>query len=248
MAGQVKSALRHLPKIRSCSSRSPIFLPASNGHFGQGVTALQSLARRKPTLRTSCNGPFNPLKVTTEPTSEVVEPSEVSSGSAIAVIPGLEQFCDYWPTPTFRSLSSPFPQIPFGQGRAAMETPATQLPTHQFQAQNSHYPEPQQYGPHQNSHQSQVQGPPVVSQEPKPAPIAAPSSTTTTPVNKERTRHSSACFPCAKRKVKCDRDVKNPCSNCLKRDQGNLCEVKSQKDRLSGARYGPSPFLYAVPA
>ena len=144
-----------------------------------------------------------------------------------------------------------------------MEGSPAPLPAHQFQAQNSHYSSepPPQYGPHQ-SHQSQAsslqQQPvsippqPSSSSEPKPPASAstgsssvtpagasanAPVSTpTTTPVNKERTRHSSACFPCAKRKVKCDRDVKAPCSNCLKRDQGHMCEVKSQKDRLSHGR------------
>ena len=110
-----------------------------------------------------------------------------------------------------------------------MDTPPA--PTHQFQAQNTQYPpEPPQYGPH-TGHQSQA---PQHTPVPQPSDPKPPSAATPTPtVNKERTRHSSACFPCAKRKVKCDRDIKNPCSNCLKRDQGNLCEVKSHKDRLS---------------
>ena len=165
-----------------------------------------------------------------------------------------------------------------------MESPATPLQTHKFQAQNSHpFSEPARYGPHQpppsaaqepsgpglsSDPTHALSNPPVAHTNGNTAPLspvhsannavngvnASPASHSTqnvagvnstpvsvptaTPVNKERTRHSSACFPCAKRKVKCDRDVKNPCSNCLKRDQGHLCEVKSQKDRLSHGRNG----------
>ena len=111
-----------------------------------------------------------------------------------------------------------------------METPPS-APPHQFQAQNAQYPPPPdsaQYGPvlHQSQPPSQT---PAATLPPEPKP-------TTAQPPKERTRHSSACFPCAKRKVKCDRDVKNPCSNCLKRDQGHLCEVKSHKDRITHHR------------
>ncbi|KAL9059716.1 MAG: hypothetical protein Q9162_001017 [Coniocarpon cinnabarinum] len=109
-----------------------------------------------------------------------------------------------------------------------METPPA-APAHQFQAQNTQYPPPEsQYGPVHAAHQSQS-----LSQTPALPPEPKPVTASSLHPPKERTRHSSACFPCAKRKVKCDRDVKNPCSNCLKRDQPHLCEVKSQKDRLS---------------
>lgn len=119
-----------------------------------------------------------------------------------------------------------------------MDTPPA-APAHQFQAQNTQYPPPDasvQYAPvtHPHSvHQSPGLSHPVIA---PPESITSNKPANPLPQPEERTRHSSACFPCAKRKVKCDRDVKNPCSNCLKRDQGHLCEVKSQKDRLSSHR------------
>lgn len=95
-----------------------------------------------------------------------------------------------------------------------------------FRAQNSGaadvLPKKVEYGPVQTTPAAVV---------PPPDTLDSPASSTRD--NSHRTRHSSACFPCAKRKVKCDRDIQNPCSNCSKRGLPEGCLVKTPKDRLS---------------
>ena len=51
---------------------------------------------------------------------------------------------------------------------------------------------------------------------------------------RERWKHRIACQPCNRRKVKCDRDLVQPCSNCTRRNHPELCELGS--DSVSRAQ------------
>lgn len=54
---------------------------------------------------------------------------------------------------------------------------------------------------------------------------------------KIRYRNRKACYPCNKRKIKCDRDEQpsgQPCSNCRKRPHPELCSYEDSNPRSSG--------------
>jgi hypothetical protein len=54
---------------------------------------------------------------------------------------------------------------------------------------------------------------------------------------KIRYRNRKACYPCNKRKIKCDRDEQpngQPCSNCRKRPHPELCSYEDSSPRSSG--------------
>jgi hypothetical protein len=54
---------------------------------------------------------------------------------------------------------------------------------------------------------------------------------------KIRYRNRKACYPCNKRKIKCDRDEQptgQPCSNCRKRQHPELCSYEDSNPRSSG--------------
>ncbi len=54
---------------------------------------------------------------------------------------------------------------------------------------------------------------------------------------KIRYRNRKACYPCNKRKIKCDRDEQpagQPCTNCRKRPHPELCSYEDQNPRSSG--------------
>src|SRR5437773_971698 len=54
---------------------------------------------------------------------------------------------------------------------------------------------------------------------------------------KIRYRNRKACYPCNKRKIKCDRDEQpngQPCSNCRKRPYPELCSYEDSNPRSSG--------------
>ena len=46
-------------------------------------------------------------------------------------------------------------------------------------------------------------------------------------------RTRKACYPCSKRKIKCDREERQPCSNCLKRPHSELCSYDDRGSRSS---------------
>ena len=43
--------------------------------------------------------------------------------------------------------------------------------------------------------------------------------------NRERGKHRTACQPCSQRKVRCDREVEQPCSNYVRRNKPELCDL-----------------------
>lgn len=54
---------------------------------------------------------------------------------------------------------------------------------------------------------------------------------------KIRYRNRKACYPCNKRKIKCDRDEQptgQPCTNCRKRPHPELCSYEDHNPRSSG--------------
>ena len=46
-----------------------------------------------------------------------------------------------------------------------------------------------------------------------------------------RSRNKKACYPCSRRKVRCDKEVVQPCSNCMTRGQGGICAYTPSNDR-----------------
>ena len=82
--------------------------------------------------------------------------------------------------------------------------------------------------------------------EESPGPEAHPASQSLTDrqvdglllsSKKIRYRNRKACYPCNKRKIKCDRDeqpIGQPCSNCRKRPHPELCSYEDSNPRSSG--------------
>ena len=61
-----------------------------------------------------------------------------------------------------------------------------------------------------------------------------------------RQRIRKACYPCNKRKIKCDRDERTPCSNCAKRPHPELCTFDDHAPRSSHPR-PPRPSGTSLP-
>ena len=53
---------------------------------------------------------------------------------------------------------------------------------------------------------------------------------------KVRYRNRKACYPCNKRKIRCDRDDRQPCTNCRKRPHPELCSYEDPEVRSSTSR------------
>ena len=47
---------------------------------------------------------------------------------------------------------------------------------------------------------------------------------------KRKSRQTKACYPCRRRKVKCD--FRNPCGMCLKREHPELCSFRPRQATL----------------
>lgn len=57
-----------------------------------------------------------------------------------------------------------------------------------------------------------------------------------------RNRSRKACYPCAKRKIRCDRDERQPCSNCRKQPHPELCGFEPDEPRrFTKKRSSPPP-------
>ncbi|KAL9113954.1 MAG: hypothetical protein Q9227_002088 [Pyrenula ochraceoflavens] len=57
-----------------------------------------------------------------------------------------------------------------------------------------------------------------------------------------RNRSRKACYPCAKRKIRCDRDECQPCSNCRKQPHPDLCNFEPDEPRrFTKKRSSPPP-------
>jgi hypothetical protein len=50
------------------------------------------------------------------------------------------------------------------------------------------------------------------------------------PSHRKRGKHRTACEPCNQRKVRCDRELVQPCSNCVRRQEPELCGLGSGLD------------------
>lgn len=46
---------------------------------------------------------------------------------------------------------------------------------------------------------------------------------------KRKVREYKSCYPCRRRKVKCNNDI--PCTNCRARDHAYLCTYERQEDK-----------------
>ena len=56
-----------------------------------------------------------------------------------------------------------------------------------------------------------------------------------------RNRSRKACYPCAKRKIRCDRDECQPCSNCRKQPHPELCGFEPDEPRRFTSKKRSSP-------
>lgn len=97
--------------------------------------------------------------------------------------------------------------------------------------------------------------PPEPKQEPVPQPPPPASGTESPPLSTDdvdqlllagkriiRNRSRKACYPCAKRKIRCDRDERQPCSNCRKQPHPNLCGFEPDEPRrFTKKRSSPPP-------
>jgi Fungal Zn(2)-Cys(6) binuclear cluster domain len=61
-----------------------------------------------------------------------------------------------------------------------------------------------------------------------------------TATSRTRQRIRKACYPCNKRKIKCDRDERTPCTNCAKRPHPELCTFDDHAPRSNNPRPRPS--------
>ena len=57
---------------------------------------------------------------------------------------------------------------------------------------------------------------------------------------RERGKYRTACQPCSRRKIRCDRDTVQPCSNCVKRNQPGLCDLGSQSQSRAQPHHASS--------
>ncbi|KAK5946820.1 hypothetical protein PMZ80_000964 [Knufia obscura] len=68
-------------------------------------------------------------------------------------------------------------------------------------------------------------------------PSTDAGDTSVKPSSKQRQRTRRACYPCSKRKIKCDRDERTPCSNCAKRPNAELCTFDDDRPRSARPRH-----------